>query len=71
MATHLTIEALNYLHKNPDLQKQIAPFMGVGEGGVKSAIMRSSVSLTTWKAVEAIAKSMDKEPSTILEESND
>jgi plasmid maintenance system antidote protein VapI len=68
MATNLTLEALMHLDKNDELQKKIAPFMGVQLNGVQSAIIRKSRSLTTYNAVLAIAESLGKKPDEILEE---
>jgi hypothetical protein len=70
MATNLTLEALIHLDKNDELQSKIAPFMGVQINGVQSAIIRKSRSLTTYKAVLAIAESLGKKPDDIIEETN-
>ena len=66
MATHLSPEALIHLGGDKTLQEQVAAYVGVNNYGVMSAVIRGSKSLTTYKAVIAIAKSMDKKPDEIL-----
>jgi hypothetical protein len=68
--TNLTLEARAHLIDNPELQKKIAPMMGMLPGGVENAILRRSKSLIAYPVVLAIAESIGKEPQDILEETN-
>ena len=68
MDTRLKDEALDHLKNSPELTKQVCEYAGIDPLYAVGAITRGSRSLTTWKAVEAIAKDMGKKPLQIIEE---
>ena len=68
MATYLTQEALSHLFKDEKLKGKIAGYAGLKVSGVDSAIIRHSVSLSSYKVVKLIAESMGVQPENILEE---
>lgn len=69
MVTLLTLEARIHLGQDEDLQKKVADYMGMHVDGVKTALVRNSKSLTTYRVVMAVAESMQRTPEEILEES--
>jgi hypothetical protein len=71
MATRLTDEALDHLKRdeNSELVDKVCGWAGIKRLFVSGAITRGSRSLTTYKAVVAIAESMKVQPEDIIFES--
>ncbi len=68
MPTILKDEALDHLKNEPELTKEVCEFAGIDPLYAIGAITRGSRSLTTYKAVIAIAKSMNKKPEEVITE---
>ena len=68
LATVLKNEALDHLKNDPELLKEVCDYAGINPLYAIGAINSGSRSFTTYKAVMAIAKSMNKNPLEIIEE---
>jgi hypothetical protein len=67
-SSYLTTKAMRHLLASEQLQGKVSGFVGLNKSGVKSATIRNSKSLTTYKAVLAIAKDMGVKPESIIQE---